>query len=260
MIKLRNTTRRHLVPVLLVLSVLPLLIQCTKREPAGQPSEVIRGTAGAREEQAEVTRLESVDGAVDARTEPIARSGGSGTNETSIPLEPVATSPEDGASRPAPRTTEVVLGPLGAFIVLDRETSLIQSDPVIGALLDRYSGDTGRREIYRTVSKFLESLAKGRIEDDAVAPDARREFSRSLAYALEEGVHPDSFRIGEVHFSGDKDAYLKVRLLTDSSSSDGEIYLEKAEGGPWLIADHQLDLSSLSVRAAPDDMSQGFES
>lgn len=259
MAKQRNTTRRYLAPVLLVFSVLPLLIQCTKRDTAAR-SEEARGTAEVREEQTEVTRLESAESQAEARTDSSSRTDSAEVHETSIPLEPVTTNAGNAPARTSTRTTEIVLGPLASFIVLDREVSMTQSDPVIGALLDRYSADAERREIFRTVSVFLESLAKGRIADDTVAPDARREFARSLAYALESGVRPRTFRIGEVQFSGDRDAHLKVRLLVDSGSSDGEIYLEKVEDGSWLIADHQLDLASLSDLSSPDTVPQGYES
>jgi hypothetical protein len=159
--------------------------------------------------------------------------------ETPSPQNAEASAPQSAAdaSRRA-RTKEFVVAGAPGDGLLPEENS-------IGPLADRFSEDSDRRAIYRTVTLFFETLAEGEMPTDPILPESRTSIRRSLDYVLSEGLVPEDYAIGAIVFDGDR-ARLNVSLYGNPGLTAGEVSVAAAEGR-WYISDIQVDFAALAV-------------
>lgn len=91
---------------------------------------------------------------------------------------------------------------------------------------------------------FLSTLLRGKAPRGRIVSGTAASLSESLAYYLERGDVPSSFRLGMPKRRDDGEITVNVRLFKADGSAEGEIYLAR-ENRQWLVSDFQVDLSRL---------------
>ncbi len=102
---------------------------------------------------------------------------------------------------------------------------------------------------FAAASGFLAGFVSGTVERQWIAPDAQDTLSDTLAYALEKGYTPSSFRLGVPKDVAGGQIAANVRFFGGEGTSEGEIYMARA-GTQWLVADVQVNLADLAVARA----------
>lgn len=183
-----------------------------------------------------------------------ARDGGAGrassggevlpTREITLQREnaPGARAASAGAKEPPPPG-----GPAARLLPL-RGPAVLPEDFRVGPLEDRLSPGGTEQQILKASESFLEALASGRFEQEAVLPESREELGRSLGYYIEEGLVPTGYRLGRIFFeeapAPPESAWMNLRLYGSAGIAEGEMYLA-ASGGRWYVADIQAAFTQL---------------
>ena len=149
---------------------------------------------------------------------------------------------EPGAPPPAvPAVSPHLLYPRGLRVT--------PNDYSIGPLQDLLDAAQQAHAVTRTLVTFLQALAEGTIEAEAVAPDRLRSLRRSLEFHLTAEALPHAARVGEITLA-EQQAHVAVRLFGDPGRVAGEIHLEVGAEG-WRIVDVQIDLARLMLPYTP---------
>ena len=67
-----------------------------------------------------------------------------------------------------------------------------------------------------------------------------------LAYGLQQGNTPASFRLGSAKTRDDGEITATVRLFGTAGTAEGEIYMSKP-AAQWLVSDLQLSMAQMAV-------------
>ena len=162
----------------------------------------------------------------------------------------VLTKESAGASPPG--ATRGFTSPAG-LMALGRDKRFLPEDFKIGPLGDARGEDSQSDAAIATGDGFLARLVAGSIETGSLATDAQATLSDTLAYALERGYKPHSYRMGAVVTDASGQMIAPVRLWGTVGTAEGAMYFERA-GAVWLVADLQVSLAQLAVaRTAPKE-------
>jgi hypothetical protein len=126
------------------------------------------------------------------------------------------------------------------------QPGILPEDFKIGPLGTSRTGNADRDAAWNEASQFLTRLVAGTVDRQSMTPDARETLGDTLAYGLEQGYAPTSFRLGSPKEETGGELAVNVRLFGADSSSEGEIYLARADDR-WLVEDMQVNLADLAV-------------
>jgi len=157
---------------------------------------------------------------------------------------PVPGPPAPGSSAASSLASAATLLALGRG-----NAGILPEDFKIGPLGNGSSGTPDKDAAYAAASGFLARLVAGSVDREAITPEARESLSDMIAYGLQKGYAPTSFRLGVPKGETSGELAANVRLFDADSSSEGEIYLALASGR-WLVADMQVNLADLAVPSA----------
>ncbi|MGA2478741.1 MAG: hypothetical protein ABSG63_08340, partial [Spirochaetia bacterium] len=121
---------------------------------------------------------------------------------------------------PPPRT----LPSTALLMALDRDRNTMPEDFKIGPLADEHGGSADEQAAVGTAEKFLSRLVKGSVDKSLIAPESKTTLSDMLAYGLQQGNTPASFRLGSAKTRDDGEITATVRLFGTAGTSEGEIY------------------------------------
>jgi hypothetical protein len=138
------------------------------------------------------------------------------------------------------------LASVSTLMALDRDKHALPEDFKIGPLGDSREEKADEAGAMAAAEAFLAHLVAGRIDRTLLTPDSEKAVSDTLAYGLQQGFTPASYRLGlpKKHDNGEVAA--NVRLFGADGTSEGEIYMAMA-GTQWLVSDLQLSLAALAV-------------
>jgi hypothetical protein len=139
------------------------------------------------------------------------------------------------------------LASAGTLMALDRDARLLPEDFKIGPLDDGRDGSADEKTAVLAAASFLSRLAKGGVEKSLIAPDSQATLSDSLAYGLQRGPAPSSWRIGTAKTHDDGEITAPVRLFGPEGTAEGEIYLVKSSQ-KWLVSDLQISLAQMAEK------------
>jgi len=155
------------------------------------------------------------------------------------------------AEQKAESAAEINLKGKDALLYRRQGSRIIPEDFKIGPLQD--SLDPGKKkDLALIMEQFLKSLTQGEIEEDLLIPSDRTELSRFLAYHIDRGLIPRSYRFGSINLDDPALARANVRLFSETGVSEGEIYLTK-EGSLWYITDLQIAFEQLNIAYQQSD-------
>ena len=128
-----------------------------------------------------------------------------------------------------------------------RDQRALPEDFKIGALADPLAGDADTQQAMKAANAFLAMLAAGKADSSLLAADAQARISDSIAFAVQHGSIPNSWRIGSLRKRETGEMTAAIRLLGPVGTSEGEITLEHS-ARQWLISDFQISLGALQVK------------
>jgi hypothetical protein len=219
--------------VALVLLSLLLAGACEKRDQAAQgggPREG-SGSTGTQSPGSEVPPTPAEGEVLPTREITLRR-------ETAPP----ATGPaRDGKPLPAAAGPAPAGGMAAALLPLGGP-ALLPEDFRIGPLEDRLTAGGAEQKILKAAAGFLDALVSGTFAEAIVLPEKRPDLRRSLAYYIEEGLVPATYRLGAIYLeqgpSTPESASLNLRLYGSPGVAEGEMYLSLREG-TWYVTDIQ---------------------
>jgi hypothetical protein len=169
------------------------------------------------------------------------------------PARQPATTPAKQTAAPSPptpvRAAPVSSAGVTGLLVAAPASPILPEDFLIGPLacLRELEGD--ERAAISAAQSLLASFARGSVERSLLAPGSRDALAGSLAWAIERGTVPVSWRIGRPRRAGGELA-ANLRLLgAADASAEGELFLAR-EGGAWAVTDFQLNAADLAVARA----------
>ena len=139
------------------------------------------------------------------------------------------------------------LASVSTLVALDRDRRTLPEDFKVGPLGDERGGSVDEQAAMGAADTFLSRLVKGSVEKSLIAPGSQSSLSDSLAYGLEQGSAPRSFRRGIAKTRDDGEITATVRLFGPEGTAEGEIYMAKPKA-QWLVADLQLSLAQMAVK------------
>ncbi len=102
------------------------------------------------------------------------------------------------------------------------------------------------RAAFNAARSLLDAFARGRVDRTALAADSRDALAGTIAFALERGDLPVSWRLGPPRANG-TELVANLRLLGRDGSAEGELYARR-EGEEFRISDLQIDPARMRVR------------
>jgi hypothetical protein len=164
------------------------------------------------------------------------------------PAHPAGNQPTAAPASTAPGSSSLrSLVSAGSLPAVGRgQAGILPEDFKIGPLAGGRSGSADKDAAYTAASSFLSRLVAGTVDRQAIAPESQESLADTLAYGLQQGYAPSSFRIGEPKEETNGELAANVRLFDSDSSSEGEIYLSRA-ADHWLVADLQINLAGLGT-------------
>jgi hypothetical protein len=164
----------------------------------------------------------------------------------SINLQPKTEAPAK-TPVPVPRTVSDTTG----LFALNPQERLVAQDFKIGPLQDMLAGQYDKINAVVTVRDFLNSLSKKKVKQELIKEDMRTEITRSLQYPIQQGLVPETYRIGRAFLNDNQELSVNVRLFKGQSVTEGEIYLVKNKD-EWVITDLQVGLTLLAEKPTKD--------
>jgi hypothetical protein len=135
---------------------------------------------------------------------------------------------------------------------LARDERLLPEDFRIGPLESASDAEGDDRAALAAAEAFLDALTKGKTARKLLSSGAA-EIGDSVAFHLERGEVPTSYRLGRPKTPGAGESAANVRLLGGGGTAEGEIYM-MPENRQWLVSDLQVSLADLRVkREKPKD-------
>ncbi len=140
------------------------------------------------------------------------------------------------------------------LLLLITERRTLPEDFKIGRLQDILEGSRDQKGIISAAQKFLEALAKGKIEEDSLLQSKRERISHSLSYFIEQKILLKSYRLGHVSLQEEEtsdgsgignSASMNIRLFGEVGVSEGELYFSRHDM-KWYIEDILISLELLS--------------
>ena len=132
-------------------------------------------------------------------------------------------------------------------MAIGRGARLLPEDFTIGSLGDSHGDKPDQSAALAVAEAFLASVVTGTIDRKLLAAESEDAVSDTIAYGLQQGYVPQSFRIGVAKSLDNGEIAANVRLFGKDGTSEGEIYMTKA-ATQWLVSDLQLSLAQLAVK------------
>jgi hypothetical protein len=99
---------------------------------------------------------------------------------------------------------------------------------------------------YDAAALLLDAFVRGRVDRTGLVADSRDGLAGMIAFALERGDTPVSWRLGPPRAAG-AELVANLRLLGTDGSAEGELYVRR-EGGNLRVSDLQIDPARMRVR------------
>jgi hypothetical protein len=167
-------------------------------------------------------------------------------NERAINLKPKTETPAK-----TPPLVPRAVSDTTALFALNPQERLVAQDFKIGSLQDMLAGRYENINAVSIIREFLNSLEKKKVKQELIKEDMRTEITRSLQYPINQGLVPETYRIGKAVMDNNQELSVNVRLFKGQSSTEGEIYMAKIKDA-WVITDFQVGLTLLAEKQPKD--------
>lgn len=149
---------------------------------------------------------------------------------------------------PPPAAAKKDTGVASLLTLGARDQRILPEDFKIGPVADALAGDADTQQVLKAANAFLARLAAGKVEPSALAPEAQSRISDMIAFAVDHGSVPRSWRLGSFRKRETGEMTAAVRLFGAVGTSEGELTLEHS-ARQWLISDFQISLGALQVKS-----------
>ncbi len=150
-------------------------------------------------------------------------------------------------SSPPPAAAKKDTGVSSLLTLGARDQRTLPEDFKIGQIADVLAGDADTQQALKAANAFLARLAAGKVDPGVLAPEAQSRISDMIAFAVEHGSVPRTWRLGSLRKRETGEMTAAVRLFGTVGTSEGELTLEHS-ARQWLISDFQISLGALQVK------------